>query len=204
MLRGEAGVSRWFQVITTFLMIALFLPAAGFAEDDKAGKKSEAAATKQAPPGDKVSADEPSPSDSPLVRAAKSSKAKKSKKSVVITDADVKKSTGKLSIISSRELPPAAEQAVAPEKAEAAAAPAPAAPSKQTAREEAQARYEKAQQEVETLMREVSTAEEDYYNEDDATIRDQVIEARFDRARKRLDAARAELENAREALRKLD
>ncbi|HUF16481.1 MAG TPA: hypothetical protein VMS12_00390 [Thermoanaerobaculia bacterium] len=189
-------------MLRTFLTALLLLvPAALFAADDRATAKQETSTrAEKSPDGETTSAEEASAKDSPLVRAAKNAKARRGAKTVVITDADVKSSKGKLSIISSRELP---KMEGAPAETPANQ-PATVQVSAQKQKEDARARYERAQQEVATIERTLRTAEENYYNEDDATIRDQVIEARFDRAKKQLDKAREELASAREALQKLD
>lgn len=181
--------------LTALILISATVPVAG---EEKASSGT-AAATK-AESSAVAKSDETSSKDSPLVRAAKSSKLKRGSGSPVITDADVKKSKGKLSVISSRELPKTEEPPAETAADEAVVAKV----SSQKAKDGARERFEKAQNEVATLERELATAEEDYYNEDDATTRDQVIEARFDRAKKQLDAAREELASAREALQKLE
>lgn len=138
-------------------------------------------------------------SDSPLVQAAKSGSDGRGKSKLSITDKDVKSSTGKLSIISTRTgYDPSAAPLVTtpPVNTEAAAAEA------KKAHDAAQVRLEKAQKDVADLEKELAQLEDDYYSEDNIDFRDNVLEERFDKTKKQLDRARAELSNARDEAQK--
>jgi hypothetical protein len=121
----------------------------------------------------------------PLVDAAKDAKAKrKTSTTRVITNADVKKSAGKL----------------APSKKPAAAAkPLPPKPAPvdedelYRQRRAADAALTEAQQKVTDLERELRAVEESFYNEDDPEVRDRVIAAKFVETSDRLTRARAAL-----------
>lgn len=134
------------------------------------------------------------PEDSPLVKASKAAggpKRKPTKK--VITNADVKKSRGKLT-----ELPgskatitlkmpdvPKNSQADFEEQRRAAAAAAK--------------KVEKAEAGVATLEAELARIEQSYYEANDPDERDTTIKRRFDQTKQQLDAARKQLAEAREA-----
>ena len=119
----------------------------------------------------------------PLVDAAKDAKAKrKTSTTKVITNADVKKSPGKL------VTPPAK--------------PAPPPPPKPKPVDEdelyrqrvaADAALADAQQKVTDLQRELRSIEESFYEENDPDVRDRVITAKFAETKKRLDDAKAAL-----------
>jgi len=138
--------------------------------------------------------------DSPLVKAAKASggpKKKSTKK--VITNADVKKSKGKLQV-----LPPKTESVAA-----TATAPADKRSSleKQAddrhAMDEATVRITTAQKKVDDLTKELRRIEDAYYAENDPNYRDATIAAQFTQAKQQLDGARKELADARDAQQKL-
>jgi hypothetical protein len=106
----------------------------------------------------------------------------------VITNADVKKSSGKL----------------VPAKPKAAAAPAKPEPPKPAPVDEdelyrqrvaADAALSAAQQKVTDLQRELRAVEESFYEENDPEVRDRVIAPKFAEAKKRLDDAKAALLN---------
>ena len=133
--------------------------------------------------------------DSPLVKAAKANGGPKKSTKKVITNADVKKSSGKLTT-----LPPAATST------------APAAAPKMSVADQdkllhdraaAQKRTDAAQAKVNDLDKELDRLEQAYYAENDPNYRDKTIAERFEQTKKQLDAARKELAEARDALEKL-
>jgi len=133
--------------------------------------------------------------DSPLVKAAKANGGPKKSKSKVITNADVKKSTGKVSTT------PVAATSTAP------AAPAPMSVADQDKllhdRAAAQKRTDAAQAKVNDLDKELDRLEQAYYAENDPNYRDKTIAERFEQTKKQLESARKDLAEAREALEKL-
>ncbi|HKO55449.1 MAG TPA: hypothetical protein VJ276_06185 [Thermoanaerobaculia bacterium] len=126
----------------------------------------------------------------PLVDAAKDAKEKRKKSTTkVITNADVKKSSGKLV---EKKAPPAPAAAVkAPPK------PVPIDPDalyrQRVAADEALAA---AQKKVTELERELRNVEESFYAADDPEARDHVIAKKFEETKMRLAAARAALKTA--------
>src|SRR5438270_4621613 len=133
--------------------------------------------------------------DSPLVKEAKANGGPKKSTKKVITNADVKKSSGKLTTL------PAATKSTAP----------PAAPKMSVAdqdkllhdRAAAQKRTDAAQSKVNDLDKELDRIEQAYYAENDPNYRDKTIAARFEQTKKELESARKELAEAKEALEKL-
>jgi hypothetical protein len=137
------------------------------------------------------------PLDSPLVKAAKAGggpKKKSTKK--VITNADVRKSKGKLVV-----LPPKEGQPVA-----IAAEPQKGSLERQDderrAREGASVRMITAQKKVSELEKELRRLEDAYYAENDPNYRDSTIEQRFNQTKRQLDDARKELADARDGQQK--
>jgi hypothetical protein len=133
----------------------------------------------------------------PLVDAAKDAKAKrKTSTTKVITNADVKKSSGKL--VEKKPLPPAAAAKPAPPK------PAPvdqdALYRQRVAADEALAAAQKKVTELERVLR---TVEEAFYAEDDPEVRDKVIARKFEETKGRLSAARGALKTASDERTKL-
>lgn len=135
--------------------------------------------------------------DSPLVKAAKSSTKNRAKSRVSITDDDLKKTTGKLSIISSS---PLAELPVEEQSAESEIARQQRL---QKERKAAEDRVAAARKEVEGLESLLADYEDSYYLADDADYREEVIEQRFDKTRRELDEALERLATAQEELSRL-
>jgi hypothetical protein len=133
--------------------------------------------------------------DSPLVKAAKANGGPKKSTKKVITNADVKKSTGKVSTT------PVAATSTAP------ATPAPMTVADQDKllhdRAAAQKRTDAAQSKVNDLDKELDRLEQAYYAENDPNYRDKTIAERFEQTKKQLESARKDLAEAREALEKL-
>jgi len=133
--------------------------------------------------------------DSPLVKAAKANGGPKKSKTKVITNADVKKSTGKIATT------PVAATSTAP----AAAAPMSVADQDKLLhdRAAAQKRTDAAQAKVNDLDKELDRLEQAYYAENDPNYRDKTIAERFEQTKKQLESARKDLAEARDALEKL-
>jgi predicted translin family RNA/ssDNA-binding protein len=133
--------------------------------------------------------------DSPLVKAAKANGGPKKSTKKVITNADVKKSSGKVTTL----------------PVSTTTAPAAAVPKMSIAdqdkllhdRAAAQKRTDAAQAKVNDLDKELDRLEQAYYAENDPNYRDKTIAERFEQTKKQLDSARKELAEAREALEKL-
>jgi hypothetical protein len=134
----------------------------------------------------------------PLVDAAKDAKAKRKKSSSkVITNADVKKSKGKLIIIDRPETKvdkaSGTKELTLEELAE-----------RQRARRAAEERVAGAEKKVGELQKEVERVEQRYYEENDPNYRDSVITDRFTQAKRQLDEAQLDLANARDELTAVD
>ena len=123
--------------------------------------------------------------DSALVTAAKANKEKKKSTRKVITNADVKKSTGKLITLQPSNV-----------------GPVPPAPSKSPLELQAEQRQQQAQSDelraaaekrVSDLKGELARIEQSYYDEDDPLVRDTVIAKKFAETKKKLLAAQNEL-----------
>jgi hypothetical protein len=132
-----------------------------------------------------------------LVAAAKASKAKRttSGKKKVITNADVKKSKGKLILISTSDSKPGQKQDTvdAPPTAEQNEA-------RMRDRKEAEERLAAAEKLVDELKIELVRAEQKYYESSDPAFRERALRERFDAVRKQLDDAMIALDDARDAL----
>lgn len=138
--------------------------------------------------------------DSPLVKAAKKSRAARKKSEIRITDEDVKKSTGRVTV--APDLPPivalpggkqqlsAEEELKRLEEAKAREI---------TEREAARQRVEDAEKKVASLERMLNAVTDAYYDEADPSKREDAIESNFNDIQKRLEEARTELQKAREA-----
>jgi membrane-bound lytic murein transglycosylase B len=124
-----------------------------------------------------------------LVEASKQAKQRKKMPTKVITNADVKKSKGKIVETPAGSLPyvePLPAQ-TSIEKQEA----------DRTARLANEARVDKAQKHVAELEIALTQIEQSYYDENDLQRRDTDIVRRFEETKKQLDAARAELAAAK-------
>lgn len=158
-------------------------------------------AKKEPSKGETASASESAPSapdESPLVKAARAGKANREgeKSRLSITNADVKKSQGKIIQAGTKPLDPLpAVSDVEKTMRDTAAAKAP-----KSNRQALQAEVDKHQKAVTDLEQELRRIEETYYNEDDPDYREDVLEKSFEETRKQLEAARKELAAARQAL----
>jgi hypothetical protein len=118
-----------------------------------------------------------------LVDAAKDAKAKRKKSTAkVITNADVKKSKGKIATTSAPTTPVASEPTMM-EKHKATRAAEKLAAERKAA----------ATALVATLEKELASIEQRYYEENDLDRRDVELVKRFNDTKARLDAARADL-----------
>lgn len=162
---------------------ALLLAGASAADEPKqAAPKGEKAkvVSKQAAP----------PTDSPLVKAAKAAQKSRQKSGAgakVITDASVKQSKGRLTILAESTAPPAeaVEAAVVNERRAKAAAAAEA--------EKVRLEIESLRAEVARHEKELAGIEASYYDEFDAETREATWEDSFGKTKAALDAARAKL-----------
>ena len=136
--------------------------------------------------------------DSDMVRAAKSGTVARKKTKVILTNADVKKSTGKLTIISGRDSSPAAK-ASSDSKHKSPETPSGSA-ELQVVSELDKQRRSRAEKDVAALEKELRRIEQEYYSEEDPNYRAQVIAARFDQTRRQLEKARKELADARDEM----
>ena len=134
----------------------------------------------------------PEKKDSALVDASKKSKARPKSSRKPITNADVKKSKGKIVVLPPK--PPLEQKVVDPR--------GPLEKQDQDLRERkaAQVAVGSAEKKVEDLEKELNRIEQSFYDENDATYRDNVIQKRFDQTKRQLDEARKELADARDQL----
>lgn len=133
-----------------------------------------------------------------VVEAAKANKAKRKASSTkVITNADVKKSKGKLIA------KPAGTKAATPpdEKKPVTLAQHDA---RYKSRVEASEKVAAGEKKVATLEKDLDAIEQRYYEENDPTYRDTVIQKRFAQTRRQLEDARRELADARDSLQKAE
>jgi len=120
-----------------------------------------------------------------LVEASKAAKAKKKTSTTkVITNADVKKSKGKLSEHSATPVPATKPEPTLLEKQAA----------ERTERLTLEAKRAELEKNVAALEHEVAALEQSYYESDDLDYRDTVIAKKFAETKAKLDAAKKELE----------
>ena len=130
--------------------------------------------------------------DSALVKAAKASggpKKKSTKK--VITNADVKKSAGTVTVL------PASKGSVAPQPKTPAKSPLLKQEEDRRAAEASAKKIAAAEMKVKGLETELARVEQSYYESNDPNTRDTTIKQRFEETKKKLEAARKELADAR-------
>jgi len=137
--------------------------------------------------------------DSPLVEAAKKTKPRKKGKKRVITNADVKKSTGKIVVLQPRAPLPGENEA----KSADPRGPLQKQDDDMRARRQAADVVAVSEKKVADLQKELNRIEQSFYDENDATYRDDVIQKRFDQTKRQLDDARNELADARDTLTRL-
>ena len=135
--------------------------------------------------------------DSTLVKAAKANGGlKKPIPKKTITNADVKKSGGKINILP--PAPPSGAPASTPAGPPASSLAAFEAHKKAVAA--AEKRVADAEANVADLEKELARVEQSYYETSDLNYRDTTIVLQFNQTKKQLDAARAQLTDARDAL----
>ncbi len=134
--------------------------------------------------------------ESPLVRAARLSKANRKIPKKVLTNADVKKSKGKLAVSSPPPLPAGGLPKADTDKR----SPLEKQDAQYRARKAAEERVGVAQKKVDGLEKDLAAIEQSYYEEKDLNRRDDVIQKRFAQAKRQLEEARKELADARDAV----
>lgn len=159
--------------------LMLLLAMGGRAEEPQATSTAPATTTAQ---------------DSPLVRASKTASRKKSTRKV-ITNADVKKSRGKL-------IPTTTKPAAA--AAEAKPAPLDQQEAQRPTRQQADLLVQAAQKKVQELEKELRRIEQSYYDSNDPMYRDDVIQKSFNQTKRQLDDARKQLADARDLVGKAE
>jgi hypothetical protein len=132
------------------------------------------------------------PADSDLVAASKKSNRPKITHKV-ITNADVKKSKGKLIELPEKGSPAAA---AAQEKRDLRTSLERQAADRKTA-SATQLRVGAAEKKVAELQKELTALEQSYFDENDLNYRDDVIRKKFVEKKAELDAARAQLDTER-------
>jgi ABC-type transporter Mla subunit MlaD len=182
----------------TALIAALLLAATlGIAADEK--KETAEKQQQKKDSAEKAEKAKPDPNESPLVRAARESKAKREqseKSRITITNKDVEKSGGKLIQTTTKPLEPLPSSKPTAEEMRQVAAENVRA----ERRADLQAQVAKHQKTVTELEKELRRIEETYYNEDDPDYREDVLSTSFDDTKKQLDEARKQLATARKAL----
>lgn len=182
------------KTAATILPILLMLCATGLLADEQKKPEGEGKARAEASTGTA----EAKEGESPLVKAARESKARREgeKSRISITNDDVKKSDGKLIQSTSKPLEPLPGSS----DVEKTMRDVASAKEKKSNRTDLQASITKYQQEVDTLEKELRRIEETYYNEDDPDYREDVLAVRFEETKRQLEAAREQLGAARKAL----
>jgi hypothetical protein len=144
------------------------------------------------------------PGDSPLVRAAKAARAaraaqpKANRPVKVITNADVKKSSGRLTVLPAR--PGTAQAAARGAESAAPGSPGMLATDDPADKERRTKKVEELKRSTAELETALTRLQEEYYQADDPTYRDKVIQRKFNDTKKELEQSRAELETAERGL----
>ena len=136
------------------------------------------------------------PKESALVKAAKQSGTGTTPKmpKKVITNADVKKTKGKIATSTPKPIPAvSADHTVADPRGIMEMAEADA-----KARKAADDRIAAAKTKFDSLEKDLAAIEQAYYQERDPNVRDTVIQQRFAQTKRQLEAARKELADARD------
>jgi hypothetical protein len=134
--------------------------------------------------------------DSALVRAAKQSGTKKKMPKKVITNEDVRKSKGKVSVTQLKPLPPNSDAKSVTDTV----GPVERADTQRRAHKVAEERMTAAQKKFNGLEKDLAAIEQSYYEEKDLNLRDNAIQKRFAQTKRQLDDARKEVADARDAL----
>lgn len=132
--------------------------------------------------------------DSALVKAARKAGGTPKMPKKVITNKDVKKSKGKLTVKSPPPLPPAATTTNVETRT-----PSEISDAQYHARKSNDERTASAEKRVDELQKDLAAIEQAYYAEKDLNLRDDVIQKRFAQTKRQLEAARKELADARDA-----
>ena len=169
--------------------VSMLLAASALAAEPKKPPATKDASTR-------VVSETPAAGDSPLVRAAKEAKkarAKNAASTPVITDQSVKKSSGRLTILSEGK-----SGATTPEDAEVAFAKMNQDRADQiSAGKVAGDEVTALEKEVARLEKELASVEEDYYDESNVELREDLSQRDFARTKTDLETARAKLAAAR-------
>lgn len=128
-------------------------------------------------------------SDSALVRASKAGAGRTKTSRKVITNADVKKSRGKLIPVTTKPAAPAAETKKTLFEQQ---------DDQRRARAQADILVADAQKKVQELEKELRRIEQSYYDSNDPMYRDDVIQKSFNQTKRQLDDARKQLADARD------
>ena len=169
--------------------VSMLLAASALAAEPKKPPATKDASTR-------VVSETPAAGDSPLVRAAKEAKKARIKNSAstpVITDKSVKKSSGKLTILSEGK-----SGAATPEDTEAAFAKMNQDRADQMSRAKVTGvEIAALEKEVARLEKELASVEEEYYDESDVELREDLSQRDFARTKTDLETARGKLAAAR-------
>lgn len=183
---------------TTALISALLVAVTlGLGADEK--KESSEKPNQKQDEAEKAKKAKPAPNESPLVRAARESKARREegeKSRITITNEDVEKSGGKLIQTTTKPLEPLPSSTPSAEEMRQVAAEN----ARSERRADLQAQVARHQKTVTELEKELRRIEETYYNEDDPDYREDVLATSFEDTKKQLDEARKQLAAARKAL----
>ncbi|MGZ8866875.1 MAG: hypothetical protein ACXW2P_00925 [Thermoanaerobaculia bacterium] len=137
-----------------------------------------------------AAAAEPKTPTKDLVAAAKEAKGKRKQPDTkVITNADVKKSKGKLIVLSSKDQPPVDAKEVDP------LTPLQRHDADYRERILVDEKVREAQARVDELEKELFDIESRYYEENDPDRRDRIIREKFNETKAALDAAKSHLES---------
>ncbi|HVS33208.1 MAG TPA: hypothetical protein VMS98_17350 [Thermoanaerobaculia bacterium] len=179
------------------LLIAAMLAGAPpflAAEDERDTARNGGAPQEQESPQEQ----KPPKKTDPLIEAAKAAKSQRKKTSTkVITNADVKRSKGKLIVIDSKapaekKAPVATESSLQKQD------------ERYKARLAAQEGLVEAEKDVAERQKELELIEQRYYQENDPNYRDTVLQERFAQVKRQLEDARAAAADARDALQKIE
>jgi hypothetical protein len=193
------------------VILFVALPGGAHADGQSApaadGPKTVAADGVKAPDGT-VGAAAIDPKDSPLVRASKAARAasaarpKPIKPIKVITNDEVRKSKGKLSVLPPR---PGMEQTAS--SGSDAAPPAMTTPEMREKQLQERERRDRLSQQIADSKRTIAALEsalnrleDEYYQSDDPSYRDNVIQKRFSETKSRLERSREALRKSESAL----
>lgn len=169
--------------------VSMLLAASALAAEPKKPLEQKDGSTR-------VVSETPAAGDSPLVRAAKEAKkarVKKASSTPVITDKSVKKSSGRLTILSEGK-----SGAATPEDAEAAFTKMNQERADRTSEAKVtEVEVAALEKEVTRLEKELASVEEDYYDESNVELREDLSQRDFAKTKTDLETAREKLAAAR-------